>query len=259
MKLVTVRDEGTIRYLELNNVATKNSLDLTMAEHLLHAIVEANLNSECKVIVFCSTGRAHFSSGPDLEQLITLTEHDNGQNLLDHVVTVLNRIIIEIYQSPKITMAAVHGFAYGGGLNIMLPCDFRLTVHNAKFIENFLYMGVTPDLSSSYFLPRLIGISKTTELLLTGRLFTGQEATEWGLFQESFAKRSEMMERVEQLGKQFDSLELEVVAKMKELLRVSHSHSLQEQIEIEQQSLLKAFQHPDIKSNLLRVYNKKLL
>ena len=73
---------------------------------------------------------------------------------------------MEIYQSPKITVAAVHGFAYGGGLNIMLACDYRLTVHNAKFIENFLYMGVTPDLSSSYFLTRLIGITKTTELII---------------------------------------------------------------------------------------------
>ena len=53
----------SIRYLELNNAATKNSLDLMMAEHLLEAIVEANASTDCKVIVFSSTGRAYFSMG----------------------------------------------------------------------------------------------------------------------------------------------------------------------------------------------------
>ena len=53
----------------------------------------------------------------------------------------------------KVTIAAIHGYAYGGGFNIMLPCDFRFAEAKTKFIENFYYMGVTPDLGSSYFFP----------------------------------------------------------------------------------------------------------
>ncbi|MGG3891733.1 enoyl-CoA hydratase/isomerase family protein [Metabacillus fastidiosus] len=254
MEIVKVRDEGSIRYLELNDGIKKNSLDLEMAQSLLKAIKLADEKADCKVIVFSSTGRAHFSKGPDLDQLINLAEKNNEQAKLDQVVSILNQVILEIYQTSKITIAAIHGYAYGGGLNIMLACDYRLTVNNAKFIESFLYMGVTPDLSASYFLPRLIGMPKTLEILLTGRLFTGQEAAEWGIFQESFSKRSEMMERVKQLGEQFNTLYLENISKMKELLRVTYFQSLEQQLELEKQLLLEAFQHPAIKSSLMNVH-----
>ena len=259
MEMIRRTDNGSIRYLELNNHNSKNSLDLEMAKQLLEAVIEANNKPDCNVMIFSSTGRAHFSKGPDINQLMLLTEQENGVELLDDVISILNQIIIEIYESPKLTIAAIHGYAYGGGLNIMLACDYRLTTDHAKFIESFLSMGVTPDLSSSYFLPKLIGMTRTTELLFTGRMFTGAEATQWGMFHESYPKRVEMSERAKQLGEQFEHIPLDILSNTKMLLRESLSNSLEEQLTLEKQFIVKAFNDPKIKTNLMTVNNKKLL
>ncbi|MFA9557766.1 enoyl-CoA hydratase/isomerase family protein [Evansella sp. AB-rgal1] len=259
MEMIKVSDSGSIRCIELNNNETKNSLDLTMARELLETILEANSQQDCKVILFQSAGRAHFSKGPDIQQLIELKNRDDGEGQLDEVISLYNRFIMEIYQSPKITIAAIHGYAYGGGLNIMLACDYRLTVNNAKFIESFLSMGVTPDLSASYFLPKLIGMTKTIQLLFTGTMFTGIEAKEWGIFQESFSKRNEMMERARELADQFSVYPSDVIKHTKRLLRLSYHHSLEEQLNMERELVVEAFKQPTIENQLKNVHLKKLM
>jgi enoyl-CoA hydratase/carnithine racemase len=250
---VNIRDD--VHYLELDSPQTRNCLDRQMAADLLQAVRQANEDPACRAIVFLSSSRAFFSSGPELEGLIELSVRPDGAELLDSVVEEFNQIILAIYESPKLTIAGIHGYAYGGGLNIMLACDYRIAEEKTKCIENFHYMGVTPDLSASYFLPRYIGLSRTMELLLTGRMFTAREVADWGLFHEVVGKRSVMLERIEQLCRQILQGEGRNLLRMKELLRSSFYFTLEEHLAKEKRYLTDCFQYPEITDRLKNVGN----
>lgn len=258
MNCVQVRINEGVHYIELNNPATKNSLDLEMASGLLHAVKEANQDSSCFSIVFLSTARAFFSTGPALQELHELSTCPKGSELLSEVVERLNEIILEIYESPKLTVAAIHGYAYGGGLNLMLACDYRIAEEKTKFIENFHYMGFTPDLSASYFLPRYIGLTRSVELLLTGRMFTAREVADWGLFHQVVEKRAVMLEQVETLCRQVSQGEGRNLKRMKELLRSSYCSTLEEHLDKERRYLIDCLNYPEITNRLKNIGNISL-
>ncbi|WP_059048993.1 enoyl-CoA hydratase/isomerase family protein [Paenibacillus senegalimassiliensis] len=252
-EIVRTRIAGSIFYIELNHPATRNSLEKEMATQLLQAIRAASANPKCAIIVFLSTLRSCFSVGPSLAGLTELSLHPQGAALLGDVVDVLNQIVMEIYHSPKLTVAGIHGCAYGGGLNIMLACDYRLAEEKTKLIENFHYMGFTPDLGASYFLPRCIGQSRCMDLLVTGRLFTAREVADWGLFHEVVEKRSGLLERIDALCSRFLTGEVRNVERMKELLHTSADTSLEEHLEKEKRYLTDCLRYPEITQRLKQV------
>ncbi|PWK07431.1 enoyl-CoA hydratase/isomerase family protein [Tumebacillus permanentifrigoris] len=251
MSLVNIRNAGAVRYVELDDQEKKNALDPLMADALLAAMEQVHADPECKIIVFTSTGRNYFSIGPDLEGMIELASREDGVQDLERVAAKLNAFIMAIHTSPKITIAALHGYAFGGGLNVFLACDYRIAEAKTKFIEKFYYMGITPDLSSSYFLPRLIGQTRTKDLLLTGRMFTAREAADWGLFQEVIDKRSEMMARVEALCNQFLTGGTDTIVGMKALL--NRDDGLAEHLELEKTWLCERFRDPSVRERLMNI------
>lgn len=253
MSVIEVRVEGSIHYIAFNDPDTKNALNMETAVALYEAVTHANEDDNCQVIVFLSNARAFFSSGPSLESLIELSTLPDGALLLGEVVEQLNQIILAIYNSPKLTIAGIHGYAYGGGLNLMLACDYRIAESRSKFIENFHSMGFTPDLSASYFLPRYIGLSRTMELLLTGRLFTADEAAGWGLFHEVVEKRSAMLTRIDEFCQQVIMGEMRNLPRMKELLRDSYYSTLSEHLEKERMYLQDCLRFPEITNRLKQV------
>lgn len=253
MSVIEVRVEGSAHYIAFNDPNTKNALNKQSAIALYEAVNQANQDDNCEIIVFLSNARAYFSSGPSLESLIELSKHPNGAQLLGEVVEQLNKVILAIYESPKLTIAGIHGYAYGGGLNLILACDYRIAEERTKCIENFHNMGFTPDLSASYFLPRYIGLSRSIELLLTGRIFTAKEAADWGLFHEVVQKRSVMLHRIEEFCRQVTQGEMRNVPRMKELLRTSYYSTLAEHLEKENKYLQDCLRYPEITDRLRRV------
>lgn len=250
MDLVTVRRAGRALHLELSGAATRNALDRDMAEALLGRVREANADSGCDVLVFRSALRSGFSVGPDLEGLRSCVGTPEGQEALGEVVAVLNQIVLAIDRSPKITVAAFHGYAFGGGLNVFLACDYRIAVEGTVFVESFLHMGVTPDLSASWFLPRLIGRARTLELLLTGRLFGAGEARSWGLLHETVPRRSDLGPRLEALAVSFLAADVTRIARTRRLLAAAETSSLEEQLARERLDLLRCFADPGVEARL---------
>jgi 2-(1,2-epoxy-1,2-dihydrophenyl)acetyl-CoA isomerase len=241
---------GGVRYIELAHVQSRNALDDVMAAELLAAIREANADSSCGIVVFRSTLRNCFSTGPSLEGLIQCVGTPEGSERLDPVIQRLNEVILEIHGSPKVTAAAIHGYAFGGGLNLFLACDYRIAVESTVCIENFLYMGVTPDLGASYFLPRLIGSTRTLELLLSGRTFTAREAAGWGMFTEVVDRRAALAPRIEALGEKLARADLTRIPALKQLLRASESAPLASHLAEERHALVRCCAESTVRERL---------
>jgi 2-(1,2-epoxy-1,2-dihydrophenyl)acetyl-CoA isomerase len=246
---IEARKEKNVIYLSMDYPEKKNGLDLKMATSLLKNVRQANQDPDIHSIVFESKHRAFFSSGPRPEDLLTCVGEE-GIRYLEQVLEVLNQCVLAIFRSPKVTVALINGFAYGGGFNIMLACDRRISLQRAKFLENFHQMGISPDLGASYLIPRLIGYEKTFDMLINGEIFTAEQALQLGLIHEIAANKQELYEKLEQYLKKVAEGHPPAIAATKKLLKERAARELEKQLEVETRYLLDLFKQEEIKHRL---------
>ncbi|MGG1660738.1 enoyl-CoA hydratase-related protein [Brevibacillus sp. NRS-1366] len=173
----TVRFErdGHIGLITLNRPDELNALNYETLERLGDFIEQVRLDSkEIRVLIVKAEGRA-FCAGADLKERRTLTEQQVRRNVrkIRDVFTALERL-------PQPTIAMINGFAFGGGFELALACDFRYAVAEAKMGLTEVSLGIIPGAGGTQRLSRLIGPSKAKELILTARRISAADAQELG-------------------------------------------------------------------------------
>lgn len=168
--------QGHIGYIRLNRPEQLNALNYGMLV-ALGDVVEMIEQSprDIRVVIVSGEGRA-FCAGADLKERTLLTEQQLRRNLkkIKEVFGALERL-------PQPTIAAVNGYAFGGGLELALSCDFRYAIHQAKIGLTEVSLGIIPGAGGTQRLPRLIGPSKAKELILTARKISAEQAYELGI------------------------------------------------------------------------------
>ena len=157
-----------------------NAVNERMGRELLEALKEVAQDDDVRSVIITGRGRA-FCAGEDVQDLRGQYERGENPKLGERLRYKYNPIIRRIRQMPKPIIAAVNGAAAGGGAGIAYSCDFRIAAENAKFIQAFIRVGLAPDSGTSFFLPRLVGFAKATELALTGDELSCKEAERLGL------------------------------------------------------------------------------
>lgn len=177
--------EGHIGLITLNRPDELNALNYDTLERLGNLIEQVRLDAkEIRVVIVKAEGRA-FSAGADLKERRTLTEQQVRRNVrkIRDVFTALERL-------PQPTIAMINGFAFGGGFELALACDFRYAVADAKMGLTEVSLGIIPGAGGTQRLSRLVGPSKAKELILTARRIQAQEAYHIG-FVNAVAKDTE--------------------------------------------------------------------
>jgi len=172
----------TIRYDVNNGIATiclnrpekLNAFNAEMNREVKDAVKSASLDDAVRCIVITGEGRA-FCSGQDLAGLDD--DLDHGKLLRDHYGPMVN----QIRKCEKPIVAAVNGVAAGAGFSLALACDFRIVSEHASFINAFIHVGLIPDSGNLYYLTRLIGQAKATELAILGDKVRADVAVRLGL------------------------------------------------------------------------------
>ena len=164
--------QGHVAIVTLNRPDKLNAINMQMADELHEALSVLDQDDGTRVIVLTGAGRA-FSSGADLRAESDTTRSSTAPSLSDRLFQALN------IQKP--TIAAINGVAVGGGCTMTLLCDIRIASEDARFQLPFARLSLCAELGSTYILPRLIGLGRATELLLTGRMFGASEAADMGL------------------------------------------------------------------------------
>lgn len=131
-----------------------------------------------------------------------------------------------------VLITAVNGTAAGAGLSLAVTSDIVLAAESASFTMAYTKVGLSPDGSSSYFLPRLIGITKTKELMLTNRTLSAEEASRWGLVTE-VVPDDELAARTDQLATEMAATASESNGAVKALMLATFASGLEEQMELE--------------------------
>ena len=172
---IILEKKERIAYLTFNRPDVMNAISEELTAETREAVSQIGQDDEVLVLVVTGAGRA-FMAGADIAELTRMSPYQLHK--WNHSV-VENLNALERLRQPVI--AAINGFALGGGLELAMACDIRIASENAKFNNAFIKIGVSGcDLGSSYFLPRLIGLSRATEILYTGRFFDANEADRIG-------------------------------------------------------------------------------
>jgi methylglutaconyl-CoA hydratase len=171
--------DSHVAIITLNRPDKRNAISFELIDDLRRALDEV-AKSDALVVILTGAGKA-FCSGLDLDNLKALLGRSPEQNLQDSQTMV--RLFRALYESPKVTIAAVNGAAIAGGTGLALLCDFTLAVPEAKFGYTEVRIGFVPAIVSTFLL-RQVGEKQARDLLLTGRLFGADEAARMGLINE---------------------------------------------------------------------------
>lgn len=170
-----------IATITLNRPENRNSMTPDVLSGLSEALGRARADADVRCVVVTGRGRS-FCAGADFKSRASgpeLPPHERSFAMYSHFLSVLE---VEV---P--TIAALNGHAIGGGLGLAVVCDLRVANREAKYGANFVRLGLHPGMATTYLLPRLMGLPRATELLLTGRLVNGAEAADLGLVNHAVA------------------------------------------------------------------------
>lgn len=164
--------------IALNRPAQLNALDLQMSHDLLRATIAADEDPGVRCVVLSGIGKA-FSAGGDLASMNDA--EGTRAALLKEMATNFHAAISRIARMDAPVIAKVHGAAAGAGFSMALACDVVLAASSATFTMAYTRVGLTPDGSSTWFLPRVVGLRRAVELVLTNRVLSAVDAHDWGI------------------------------------------------------------------------------
>jgi len=222
-----------IATITLNRPDKLNAYTTEMGDEVYAAFQKARDDDAVRSVILTGAGRG-FCAGVDLEHLKAHQARDNasmGPRLGDE--DFLRKLPLELLEFPKPVIAAVNGHAIGVGITMILPCDLRIAAAGAKMGLTFVRLGILPGLGSTHLLPRLVGPAKARELVLTGRVFTAEEAATIGLVNEVVAGDA-LMERAHAIAAELAESRPEVLAAAKRALHFGERHGMAEAMKHEQ-------------------------
>jgi len=168
-------------WLKVNRPDSLNVLNSEVVESLEYALINLEQDATVKVVVITGAGDKAFVAGGDIKEMASMAPlaaqayARKGQRMIE---------VIEKMHKPVI--AAVNGYALGGGLELALACDFIYASEKAKLGFPEVTLGVMPGFGGTQNLPRLIGPNKAKELIFSGKILSAQQAKEWGIINEVF-------------------------------------------------------------------------
>jgi 2-(1,2-epoxy-1,2-dihydrophenyl)acetyl-CoA isomerase len=168
--------EGGVLTLTLNRPAVLNAITDGLLDVLAESLRAARDDDGVRAVIITGAGRA-FCSGQDLKTRAAGGNVDIAAHLREHYVPAVTAV--RTLEKPVI--AAVNGVAAGAGFSLAVACDLRIAAESATFVQAFVRIGLIPDASSTYFLPRLIGPARAAELMMLGDTIDATRALEIGL------------------------------------------------------------------------------
>jgi enoyl-CoA hydratase/carnithine racemase len=172
--------ENGVAKVTLDRPGKMNAFNPVMRDELITIFTEADQDDAVRVLVVTGAGDA-YCAGSDLSGGSSSFDQTNNARISDHRDGG-GRVALSIFNCRKPVIAAINGHAVGVGITMTLPMDIRIVANDAKIGFVFAKRGVIMEACSSWFLPRIVGISKAAELALTARVFRAAEEAGSGLF-----------------------------------------------------------------------------
>ncbi|MGK7379518.1 enoyl-CoA hydratase-related protein [Planococcus sp. 1R117A] len=188
MDTIHYEQHGNLAFITLNRPDSMNAFNYDMLAELGQVVEAIRINPDIRVVIFTGAGEKAFSVGADLKERKTLTEQHVKRNIFK-----IGEVFTTIENLPQPTIAMINGFAFGGGMELALACDFRIVTDDTLLGLTETSLAIIPGAGGTQRLPRLIGESKAMELILTARRLKPAEALDYGLVTK-VAPRNELVD-----------------------------------------------------------------
>ncbi len=252
--LVIVEKQDRIVTLTLNNPAQRNALSFELVDELYTAVQEVKADPEVLAVILTGAGKG-FSSGGDVSRMVPREGMDDAEAagfIKDYYLK--NLAVMDI---PAFTIAAINGHAIGAGCTLSLACDMRIISKAAKLGLSFVKIGLHPGMGTTYFLPRLIGMAKAYELLLSGDVVNGEEAARIGLVNRVVAEPQQVMPAARELAAKIASGPAVALRKMKDSIGNTFERSLDETMDLESRAQVECAKTEDLKEGITAFLEKR--
>src|SRR4026209_2970417 len=176
MKYIQLEPQGEIALLRINRPEALNAMNSDVISELSRTIDIVGADESIKVVIITGAGEKSFCAGADISYMVNI-DPMKAEKYATSAQAVLNKI--ERLEKPVI--AAVNGFALGGGCELALVCDIRVASNNAKIGQPEVTIGIPPGWGGTQRLVRIVGPAKAKELVFTGKMITAEEAFQIGL------------------------------------------------------------------------------
>ena len=191
MSFVKFEKQGNVAVLTIDRPEALNALNSQVLCDLDAAISQVEADDEVRVVVLTGAGRS-FVAGADIGEMVNFSAID-GKKFGVHG----GSIFLRLENLSKPVIAAINGFALGGGCELAMACDIRIASEKAKFGQPEVGLGITPGFGGTQRLPRIVGISKAMELILTAKVIKAEEAKAIGLVSEVYPAEELMPKAME--------------------------------------------------------------
>jgi len=176
METIRYEQNGNLAIITLNRPESMNAFNYEMLRELGQVAESIRINPDIRVVIFTGTGDKAFSVGADLKERKNLTEQQVKRNIYK-----IGEVFSTIENLPQPTIAMMNGYAFGGGMELALSCDFRIGTDDLVLGLTETSLAIIPGAGGTQRLPRLIGEAKAMELILTARRLKADEALTYGI------------------------------------------------------------------------------
>jgi 2-(1,2-epoxy-1,2-dihydrophenyl)acetyl-CoA isomerase len=239
--------------ITLNRPKAANGIDLTLGHALMQAAIECDENPEVRAVVLTGAGKM-FCAGGDLKAFAGFGDALPAR--LKELTTYLHAATSRFARMNAPLICAINGVAAGAGMSLAVSGEFAIAGESTKLTMAYTGAGLSPDGSSSFFLPRLIGVRRTQELMITNRRLSADEALEWGLLSKVVADDA-LLEEAQSLASQLAQGPTRAYGQVKQLLATSFSETLETQLELESRGIAAMASTPDGREGIAAFVEKR--
>jgi 2-(1,2-epoxy-1,2-dihydrophenyl)acetyl-CoA isomerase len=242
-----------VRTLVLDRPDRLNAVNARLADELPHALAAAAADDAVRAIVITGAGRG-FCAGLDLAEPIALARGSRAERL--DPLRWVGRWVHALVACEKPVIAAVNGAAAGAGFGLALACDVRIVARSARLTAGYVRRGLSPDAGVTWFLPRLVGHGRATELLLSGRDVEAPEAERLGIATQVVDDEA-VRSAAESLAERYAAGPPIALALTKRLLAESAEATLDQQLRRELTHIVTCFQSADVREAMVAFQEKR--
>ena len=247
--ITTSKDEG-VCIVKINRPTKLNAMNIDVAREIISTFQQLDKDDSVKVIVLTGEGDKAFSAGADIEYMskISADESEVYAKLGQEVTATVENV-------SKPTIAAVNGFALGGGCEVAMSCDIRIASENARMGQPEVTIGIPPGWGGTQRLMRIVGIAKAKELVYTGKMIKANEAKEIGLVNNVVPLES-LMDEVMSMAKTIASNATLAVRMSKIAINKGRNADLDTGLGVELLAWRNCFSDPDREKRMTDFVNK---
>ena len=247
--ITTSKDEG-VCIVKINRPTKLNAMNIDVAREIISTFQQLDKDDSVKVIVLTGEGDKAFSAGADIEYMskISADESEVYAKLGQEVTATVENV-------SKPTIAAVNGFALGGGCEVAMSCDIRIASENARMGQPEVTIGIPPGWGGTQRLMRIVGVAKAKELVYTGKMIKAAEAKEIGLVNNVVPLES-LMDEVMSMAKTIASNATLAIRMSKTAINKGRNADLDTGLGVELLAWRNCFSDPDREKRMTDFVNK---